>query len=88
MNLNQYQVFIDNRQEIFRFPNGYGASVINDVVPGLLELAVIEFDGPDSWDFLIAYNTPITDDVMLLDLDQAHQVLQQIFNLDNLKEAA
>lgn len=45
----------------FKFENGYGASVIDDGYgrnEGLYELAVL---GPDG---AIAYDTPITDDVL------------------------
>jgi hypothetical protein len=44
----------------FHFPNGYGASVINDGYgrdAGLFELAVLEGSG-------LTYNTPITNDVL------------------------
>lgn len=45
----------------FRFPNGYGASVIDDGYggdSGLYELAVLNPDGR------LDYSTPITDDVL------------------------
>ena len=54
-------------QKIYRFPNGYGASVIQTVGSfGAfesygLELGVIEFTG-DKW--TLTYETPITDDVL------------------------
>lgn len=51
---------LDGTQWLFAFPNGYGASVINDGYgrrEGLLELAVLNADGH------IAYCTPITNDV-------------------------
>lgn len=46
---------------IFSFPNGYGASVVNDgygARAGLYELAVLDADGH------LTYETPITDDVL------------------------
>lgn len=49
------------RQWEFVFPNGYGASVIDDGYgkeSGLFELAVIGKDGG------LDYSTPITDDVL------------------------
>lgn len=53
-------------QKIYKFNNGYGASVIkNDYSyggrEGKWELAVIAFDG-DDW--AITYDTPITSDVI------------------------
>ena len=57
---------LDGTQDIYRFDNDYGASVIRHRYSyggnrGLYELAVIYFDG-DDWS--ITYNTPITDDVL------------------------
>ena len=52
---------IPGKQWKFRFPNGYGASVINDgygARAGLYELAVL---GPDDH---LTYDTPVTDDVL------------------------
>lgn len=58
-------------QKLYRFDNGYGASVVRfsvgpfggsyGVASGLWELAVIKFDG-DDWH--INYETPITGDVL------------------------
>lgn len=47
----------------YRFPNGYGASVIRGGMAayGGLELAVLKYDG-DDWG--LCYDTPITDDVV------------------------
>lgn len=52
-------------QYLFKFENGYGASVIKHLGSyghdsDLWELAVLSFDG-DDWD--ITYSTSITDDV-------------------------
>jgi hypothetical protein len=54
------------RQYLFRFPNGYGASLVvgGYYAYGGLELAVLEFDGPDADDWDICYNTPLTSDVL------------------------
>jgi hypothetical protein len=52
------------RQLVFRFPNGYGASVINDgygKANESFELAVIKFTGND---FKLVYDTPVTGDVL------------------------
>lgn len=49
------------KQWKFRFPNGFGASVINDGYGrerGLYELAVLDSAGH------LTYDTPITDDVL------------------------
>jgi hypothetical protein len=55
-----------NRQWIYRFPNGFGASVVQGDYTyggseGFLELAVLKFDGDKS---SLTYSTPITDDVL------------------------
>lgn len=49
-------------QAVFRFANGYGASVINPP-SGRVELAVAKFhgEGHNDWDF--DYSTPVTNDV-------------------------
>ena len=52
-------------QEVFRFANGYGASVIRHQFSygsdqGLWELAVLKFEG-EGYD--LCYDTPITEDV-------------------------
>lgn len=67
-------------QKIFRFPNGYGASVVE--FPGSygLELAVIEFEGADDIEkFHLTYETPITDDVLVrLDDASLEEALDQV----------
>ena len=54
-------------QKIYKFDNGYGASVIRHEFSyghedGLWELAVLHFSDDDDWN--IDYSTPITDDVL------------------------
>lgn len=54
-------------QAIFRFDNGYGASVIQNGMSygreaGLWELAVLEFDADGEWN--LCYDSGITDDVI------------------------
>jgi hypothetical protein len=54
-------------QWVYRFPNGYGASVIRGPFTyggreGLFELGVIIFCEDDQWH--LTYRTPITDDVI------------------------
>jgi hypothetical protein len=52
----------NGQQAIYRFPNNYGASVVNHSYSyGGLELAVIKFEGDY---FAICYDTPITRDVV------------------------
>ena len=73
-------------QTIYKFPNGYGASVIkfNYVYFGI-EIAVLKFDKDGNWD--INYSTPITNDVIGgLSEEARDDVLQQIFDLEKLEE--
>lgn len=73
-------------QTIYKFPNGYGASVIkfNYVYFGI-EIAVLRFDENGNWD--IDYSTPITNDVIGgLNEESRDSVLQQILDLEKLKE--
>ena len=56
-------------QKVYRFPNGYGASVVRHAFSyggetGHWELAVIRFKGESNDNFTLVYNTPITDDVI------------------------
>lgn len=69
-------------QTIYKFPNGYGASVIkfNYVYFGI-EIAALRFDKNGKWD--IDYSTPITNDVIGgLNEESRDSVLQQIFELE------
>ncbi|OMI07662.1 hypothetical protein BVL54_19750 [Bacillus paralicheniformis] len=56
---------------IYRFPNGYGASVIAGGIvtahrgDNYIELAVLRFE-EGSEDYDLCYDTPITDDVEIL----------------------
>lgn len=68
-------------QTIYKFPNGYGASVIkfNYMYFGI-EIAVLKFYKEGNWG--INYATPITNDVIGgLDEEGRDKVLQQIFDL-------
>lgn len=72
---------IGHPQTIYKFPNGYGASVIklNYIYFGI-EIAVLRFDENGNWD--IDYSTPITNDVIGgLSEETRDDVLQQIFDL-------
>ena len=56
-------------QDIYRFANGYGASVIRNEhsygnTGGLFELGVTRLLGEGAFDFRLTYETPITDDVI------------------------
>ena len=69
-------------QTIYKFPNGYGASVIkfNYVYVGI-EIAVLRFDENGNWD--LYYRTPITNDIIGgLSEEARDDVLQQIFDLE------
>ena len=72
-------------QEVFRFANQYGASVIRggSVAYGGLELAVLKFDGDGDEDYELCYTTPITDDVLgHLTEDELRMHLRDIKNLE------
>ena len=71
-------------QTIYKFPNGYCASVIklNYIYFGI-EIAVLRFDENGNWD--IDFRTPITNDVIGgLNEEERDNVLQQIFDLKEL----
>ena len=73
-------------QTIYKFSNGYGASVIkfNYVYIGI-EIAVLKFDKNGNWN--IDYSTPITNDVISgLNEKIRDEVLQRIFDLEKSKE--
>lgn len=73
-------------QTIYKFPNGYGASVIkfNYVYIGI-EIAVLKFGKNGNWG--IDYSTPITNDVISgLNEKIRDEVLQRIFDLENYEE--
>jgi hypothetical protein len=79
-------------QKVYRFDNGYGASVVRFMVgpfggsygaeQGLWELAVLKFDGEDNENFEICYDTPITNDVIgRITEDEAQEILKEIKEL-------
>ena len=74
-------------QVVFKFPNGYGASLIKTRYSyggdkGLYEMAVIQFD-VDGKEFAISYETPITDDVLgYLNEEEVIGTLQKIKELE------
>ena len=71
-------------QKIYRFANGYGASVVQfrgsyGFEDGLWELAVIKFIDSKTDHFRITYETPLTTDVIgHLSLDEVESTLDQI----------
>lgn len=82
----EVQRYIGHPQTIYKFPNGYGASIIkpNYIYFGI-EIAVLKFDKNGNWD--IDYSTPITNDVIGgLNEETRDDVLQQIFDLEKLEE--
>lgn len=75
-------------QKVFKFENGYGASVVKNPYSyggdeGLWELAVVlvyENEGRLSWK--LVYDTPITDDVLgWLTWEEVEETLKQIEEL-------
>lgn len=69
-------------QQVYKFANGYGASVIRGgtFAYGGLELAVLKFE--DNNDYKLCYDTEITDDVIgYLNEEELSDLLQQIENL-------
>lgn len=73
-------------QTIYKFPNGYGASIIKiEYIYFGIEIAVLKFDENGNWD--IDYSTPITNDVIGgLNEESRDSVLQQIFELKEIKQ--
>lgn len=79
----------EGTQRIYRFPNGYGASVIQSPYSyggrdGLYELAVAKFNGEDHDDWSLCYETEITDDVLgYLTEREVREALDKIAGLPN-----
>ena len=75
------------RQVIYRFPNDYGASVVNGSIlhsfSFYVELAVIRFSSEDNEEFNLTYETPITTDIEILDNDkELEEMLLRIKDLE------
>lgn len=74
---------------VFRFENGYGASVIKAYwtyggMKDLWELAVIRFFGEENIEYKLDYNTEITDDVCGYKTDDdVRELLARIKALEN-----
>ena len=65
----QHPVDKHGTQTVYRFPNGYGASVVQaswsyGSDDGLFELGVIKFSGEGDYAFSLTYDTNITNDVI------------------------
>jgi hypothetical protein len=92
VNLQRYVVSVSaktsalGRQALFRFPNGYGASLIQGPYTyggeeGLFELAVVLWENND---YHLDYSTSITTDVLgYLTLNDVIATLQEIKELPN-----
>ena len=67
---------LDQIQIIYKFPNGYGASVIHGLASHDLELAVL-YEGD------LCYSTPITDNVVgyIESQEELENLLGQIYEL-------
>lgn len=97
MNIDDFVIHIKkskdgltHNQVVFKFPNGYGASLIQGDYTyggdqGLFEIAVLIFTPDNEWE--ICYNTPITDDTLgYLTENEVLDTLQSIYNLKPLLE--
>jgi hypothetical protein len=88
-----FKYIIENRhtwsrngsQRLFRFPNGFGASVVKHnfsygCEEGLYELAVIAWNSESDWG--LTYDTPVTNDVIgWLTPGEVVETLQAIHDL-------
>lgn len=78
----EFTRYISHLQTVYKFPNGYGASVIETyyIEEDCIEIAVVYFD--DEGNYRLDYSTPITDDVIVVtDIEERDNVLQRIFDL-------
>jgi phosphoketolase len=73
-----------NEKMVYRFRNGYGASMIWDKLHSepVYEIAVTRYSGPEDGSWELCYETHITDDVLRhMDADIARSVLEQVGDL-------
>lgn len=73
------------QQDVYRFPNGYGASVLTGgfAAYGGLEMAVVHFRSDDILDYRLVYDTPVTDDVLgYLSAEDVPALLDQVAALE------
>lgn len=86
----QLQSYQSGIHRVFKFENGYGASIIKSWYSygggeDLFELAVIKFTDDDNYN--LCYDTPITDDVVgHLENDKVLELLQAIKELKRVME--
>lgn len=83
----EFSRYIGHPQTVYKFPNSYGASVIDIYYfeEDCIEVAVVKFD--ENGGYHLDYSTPITDDVIGgLNEESRDNVLQQIFDLEKVKE--
>jgi hypothetical protein len=73
-------------RKLYKFPNGYGASVIYGGIVNMfrpadsIEIAVLKFHNDGTYE--ITYDTPLTDDVIVINgEDECKKVLEQIAKL-------
>lgn len=93
IDINEYVIYtnktrLGNNQAIFKFPNGYGASLIQGPTSyggdeGLFELGVLTFSD-DGWE--LCYTTSIVDDVIgyLTDVE-VEELLNKIYELESIQ---
>ena len=72
-------------QDVYKFTNGYAASVVNGPFSYGTELGVMIITGKGDYDIRLTYDTPITDDVVghLTD-DELETTLKDIESLPKI----
>lgn len=74
------------RHFFLRFPNGYGMSIIPHSYQEV-EIAVLAFASPDGDRYTLVYDTPVTDDVLIVDVNSYESVKAAIAALPKRMEA-
>ena len=70
----------DGVQVVFRFENGYGASVVFHSHSYGIELAVAKFKSEENIEWGLCYDTPITNDVIgHLNQEELEKILTDIY---------
>ncbi len=82
----------DSRQILMRFPNNYGASIIQGPYTyggdqGLYEVAVVHFPSCED-EYIIDYDNPVSNGDVLgyLSIPEVHDTLRRIINLPIMVE--